>query len=224
MIKNIIWDVDGVLANLNEAYFYFLKNHPKYKSLYADLTWEELPVVLPIDEKYGALELKTHPAMGNELDHDFCHSPEFFTHRPLYDGAVEALKRFHAKGLMQLTLSATFDVKAKRKLLNDLLSDVTDFLIIECVEHGALMHDTAKVDMLKICFEKYHLKADETILVDDRIYNQYAAIEAGAHPVRFRSEFTTDLPDNLKWIEEVESYNQLEQLIDDVNAGRKTLR
>jgi len=104
------------------------------------------------------------------------------------------------------------------------LSDVTDFLIIECVEHGALMHDTAKVDMLKICFEKYHLKADETILVDDRIYNQYAAIEAGAHPVRFRSEFTTDLPDNLKWIEEVESYNQLEQLIDDVNVGRKTLR
>lgn len=224
MIKNIVWDVDGVLANLNEAYFYFLKNHPKYKALYGDLKWEDLPAVLPIDEKYGALELKTHPTLGAELDYDFCHTPEFFTHRPLYKGAVEAVKRFHLKGMTQLTLSATFDVKAKRELLERLLADVSDFLIIECVQHGPVMHDRAKVDMLKICFEKYHLKADETILVDDRIYNQYAAIEAGAHPVRYRSEFTTDLPENLNWIAEVDSYEKLEQLIDDVNAGLKKLK
>ena len=42
----------------------------------------------------------------------------------------------------------------------------------------------------------------ETILVDDRIYNQYAAIESGAHPVRMRCEFTTDSPTELSWIPE----------------------
>ena len=36
-----------------------------------------------------------------------------------------------------------------------------------------------------------------TLLVDDRIYNQYTAIESGAHPIRMRCEFTTDLPSEL---------------------------
>lgn len=38
--------------------------------------------------------------------------------------------------------------------------------------------------------------------MDDRIYNQHAAIESGAHPVRLRCEFTTDLPEELAWIPE----------------------
>jgi FMN phosphatase YigB (HAD superfamily) len=64
------------------------------------------------------------------------------------------------------------------------------------------MHDTAKIDRLRECYQKYRLKPEETILVDDRIYNQYAAIESGAHPVRLRCEFTTDLPEDLAWISE----------------------
>ena len=77
MIKNIFWDVDGVLANLNYAYFNFLKNHPKYKPLYGNIKWEDLPKVLPIVPKYGALELKTHPTLGTELDYDFATRPNF---------------------------------------------------------------------------------------------------------------------------------------------------
>ena len=86
--------------------------------------------------------------------------------------------------------------------LNDILAPVIDFLTIECVQHGEFMHDTAKIDRLKQCYEKYELNPDETILVDDRIYNQYAAIESGAHPIRLRCEFTSDLPDDLAWIPE----------------------
>lgn len=70
------------------------------------------------------------------------------------------------------------------------------------MEHGEFMHDTAKRDRLQDCYKKYDLKPEETILVDDRIYNQYAAIESGAHPVRLRCEFTTDLPAELSWIPE----------------------
>ena len=65
------------------------------------------------------------------------------------------------------------------------------------------MYDSTNEEALKECFEKYGLNADETVLVDDRIYNQYAAIQVGAHPVRYRCPFTTDLPEELKWIPEV---------------------
>jgi FMN phosphatase YigB (HAD superfamily) len=71
------------------------------------------------------------------------------------------------------------------------------------------MHDSAKEDMLKECFEKYGLKAEETILVDDRIYNLYAAINAKVNPVRMRCEFTSDLPEELKWVPEVKNIVEL---------------
>lgn len=207
-IKNIFWDVDGVLANLNFAYFNFLTNHPKYKDAYAGLKWEDLPKVLPIQPAYGALELKTHPEFGTQMDYDFCHSPEFFNNRPLYPHVVETLRELNRLGYKQFTLSATFDVETKKKLLNELLKDVSGFLTVECVQHGKFMHDTAKEDMLKACFDKYGLKAEETVLVDDRIYNQYAAVNVGAHPVRYRCEFTTDLPDDMKWIPEMHSLDE----------------
>ena len=46
VIKNIFWDVDGVLANLNYAYYNFLTKHPKYAPTYGKITWEQLPEVL----------------------------------------------------------------------------------------------------------------------------------------------------------------------------------
>ena len=208
-IKNIFWDVDGVLANLNYAYFNFLTKHPNYSAQYKDMKWEDLDKVLPIVPEYGALELKTHPTQGKEMDYDFCHSPEFFTNRPLYPNVIEVLKELHEKGYRQFTLSASFDVETKKKFLNNLLADVTDFLTIECVQHGKFMHDSAKEDMLKNCFEKFGIKAEETILVDDRIYNLYAAINAKVNPIRMRCEFTSDLPQDLAWIPEVKDVVEL---------------
>ena len=86
---------------------------------------------------------------------------------------------------------------------------MTDFLVIECGQHGKFMHDTAKEDMLKDCLKRYNLKAEETVLVDDRIYNQQAALNIGAVPLRYRSEFTTDLPTNLQFIDEVHNMDEL---------------
>ena len=201
-IKNIFWDVDGVLADLNHAYYHFLTGHPNYRDQFKGLKWEQLPEVLPILPEYGALELKTHPELGTEMDRDFCADQAFFRDRPLYPGVIEVLKELNQLGYRQFTMSATFDVEAKTTYLRDILSSVTDFLTIECVRHGEFMHDTAKIDRLRDCYQKYNLNPKETILVDDRIYNQYAAIESGAHPVRMRCEFTTDLPTELSWIPE----------------------
>ena len=201
-VKNIFWDVDGVLADLNYAYFNFLTGHPNYRDRFQDLKWEQLPEVLPIVPEYGALELKTHPELGVKMDRDFCADLSFFTNRPLYPNVIEVLKELNELGYRQFTMSATFDVETKMQYLNQILAPVTDFLVIECVQHGEFMHDNAKTDMLKQCYQKYQLEPDETILVDDRIYNQHAAIDSGAHPVRMRCEFTTDLPEELAWIPE----------------------
>ena len=201
-IKNIFWDVDGVLADLNHAYYHFLTGHPSYRDQFKGLKWEQLPEVLPILPEYGALELKTHPALGTEMDRDFCADQAYFRDRPLYPGVIEVLKELNQLGYRQFTMSATFDVEAKTTYLRDILSSVTDFLTIECVQHGEFMHDTAKIDRLRDCYQKYNLDPKETILVDDRIYNQYAAIESGAHPIRMRCEFTTDSPIELSWIPE----------------------
>ena len=201
-IKNIFWDVDGVLADLNYAYYHFLIGHPNYRDDYRGLKWEQLPEVLPIVPEYGALELKTHPERGPEMDRDFCADQAYFRNRPLYPKVIEVLQELNTLGYRQFTMSATFDVEAKMAYLNDILAPVTDFLTVECIQHGEFMHDTAKIDRLKHCYDNYELNPGETILVDDRIYNQYAAIESGAHPVRLRCEFTTDLPDDLAWIPE----------------------
>lgn len=205
IIKNIFWDVDGVLANLNYAYFNFLTKHPKYASLYRTIKWTDLPKVLPLNKEYGALDLKNHPTMGDQMDKDFCNDPSFFNNRPLYEGVVETIKELNKLGYRQFTMSATYNVEAKTRLLKFLLSEVADCITVECVQHGEFMHDTAKEDALKKCFKKYNLKAEETVLVDDRVYNQYAAINVGAHPVRMRCEFTTALPNKLNWIPEVKS-------------------
>jgi FMN phosphatase YigB (HAD superfamily) len=178
-IQNIFWDVDGVLADLNYAYYHFLKGHPNYRDQYKGLTWEQLPEVLPIVPEYGALELKTHPEHGEQMDRDFCADQSFFRNRPLYPGVIETLKELNELGYRQFTMSATFNVEKKKAYL-----------------------DTAKKDSLLACYQKYDLLPEETTLVDDRIYNLHAAIDSGAHPIRMRCEFTSDLPAELSWIPE----------------------
>lgn len=211
-IKNIFWDVDGVLADLNFAYYNFLKNHENYKDLYKDLEYKDLANVLPVQPKYGALELKTHPTLGDQMDYDFCHSPEFFNNRPLYPDVIATLKELNRRGIIQITASATFDVAAKTKLLKELFKDAP-FLNIECVQHGAFMSDTAKEDLLKYCCEKYNIKPEESVLVDDRIYNLSAAINLGMMVIRMRSPFTTDTPAEFANIKEIKSASEILEII-----------
>ncbi|WP_407678145.1 hypothetical protein, partial [Candidatus Seribacter sulfatis] len=76
------------------------------------------------------------PEHGKEMDRDFCADQKFFRDRPLYPGVIESLKELNERGYRQFTMSATFDVEAKKAYLEDVLAPVADFLTIECVEHG----------------------------------------------------------------------------------------
>ena len=214
-IKNIFWDVDGVLADINYAYYNFLKNYPTYAPQYKNLRWQDLDKVLPINPIYGALDLKCHPTLGEQMDYDFCHHPEFFENRPLYPKVIETLRSINQKGYRQFTLSASFDAEVKKKFLTKLLAPVTDFLTIECVGHGQFLHDTTKEGKFLECFKKYGITPEETILVDDRIYNMHAALNVGVLPVRMRCDFTSALPQDLSWIQEVRNVEEVEKWLDD---------
>lgn len=210
IIKNIFWDVDGVLADLNHAYYCFIKNHPKFKDHFKDFMYSDLPVALPIDtEKFGAMELTTHPTLGKDLDYEFCHSLDYYFDRPLYPGTASVLQELNDLGYKQMTMSAGFDLTKKKELLGRVLKGL-DFIQIEAVEHdkaGMSQGSTKEAKMLAI-LEKLGAKPEETVLVDDRIYNIDAALKAGIHAVRFRSEFTTDSPERLKDVPEVENIYQ----------------
>ena len=209
-VNNIIWDVDGTLANLNHAYYCFIKNHPKFKELFKDYKYSDLDKALPVEtKKYGAMELKTHPTLGDELDKVFCESNEYYFDRPLYYGTSEVLRELNKQGYNQFILSAGFDIEKKQKLLGEMFKNF-DFLKIEIVKHDAKgMHEgNTKEDRIKELLNKYNLSANETLLVDDRLYNIRAGMSAGVKVVRFRSEFTTSLTDDLKDVVEVEDIRE----------------
>lgn len=210
VIKNIFWDVDGVLANLNHAYYCFIKNHPMFKEHFKQYEYKDLPIALPVEtKKFGAMELKSHPTLGVDLDREFCASNDYYFDRPLYPGTAKILRELNDMGYLQMTMSAGFNMDKKKELLRRVLGGL-DFLKIEVVEHdkaGMEQGSTKEAKMLAV-LEKLGAKPEETVLVDDRIYNIYSAIKAGVHPVRFRSEFTTDSPEDLKNVPEVENIYQ----------------
>ena len=206
-IKNILWDVDGVLANLNHAYYCFIKNHPQFKDHFKQYLYKDLDKALPIErEKYGSIELKTHPTLGEKLDKTFCESNDYYFDRPLYYGTKQVLRYLNDQRYNQFILSAGFNLEKKKQLLDILFSDL-DFLKIEIVLHdknGMHAGNTKETRILDI-LNKNALKKNETVLIDDRIYNIRSALRAGIYAIRFRSEFTTPLPDDLKDIPEVKN-------------------
>ncbi|MDR2098696.1 MAG: hypothetical protein LBO78_01565 [Rickettsiales bacterium] len=204
VVKNIMWDVDGVLANLDHAYLRLVKEHPAFKGKFANVTTEaDLENALTIDPKFGSLELKVHPTMGRELDREFCrNSGGIYYDRPLYPHVKEVLARLDKEGYKQLTMSSGFDSEIKKKMIRDTL-DGLDFMIIEVNEHskaGSAANDQArhmigeKEQKILDCLAKYKLKADETVLVDDRIFNCDTAVKIGMRAVRCTPGITAPTP------------------------------
>lgn len=210
IIKNIMWDVDGVLASLDHAYHRFLTEHPNYKEQYKGLKFEDLPVALPISPKFGTLELTTHPTMGKEFNHDFCYnSGEIYFDRPLYldPNIKDVLKEFDRKGYFQMTMSSGFNKSTKEKMIIDALGSELSFIHIEVVEHAQDDEEQSKAMVgekearILECLEKYNLKPEETVLVDDRIFNCETALKIGMHAVRARWAISTPTPVELGIVE-----------------------
>ncbi len=196
-IKNIMWDVDGVLANLDHAYYRFLTEHENYKMLYKNLKFEDLAKALPISEAFGALELSTHPTLGKQFNHDFCYnSGDIYFDRPLYEGIIELLNDLDKNGYFQLTMSAGFNQAVKEKMIADTLGEEISFVHIEVVEHKKTSESKhhamigEKEARILDCLDKYKLNAKETLMVDDRIFNCKTGMKLGMPVIRPRWAIT----------------------------------
>ena len=152
------------------------------------------------------MPLISHPTLGQKFNEDFCHnSGEIYFDRPLYPDVVDTLTDLHKRGYLQLTMSSGFNAEVKRKMIANALGDKLSFVHIEVVEHKNSAGGRKGKDMLgekeqRIleCLKKYNLKPEETVLVDDRIFNCQTALKVGMHTVRCRSGFSTDTPDDIK--------------------------
>lgn len=203
-IKNIFWDVDGVLADLNRSYYNFLTKHPNWHDKFNMSGFKDLPKVLPVlNPEFGGLELLNHPEFAEQLNSDFIKS-EFFNDRKLYPGASDAIIDLHNMGINQVTMSATGAPEKKMALLKSMFNNLP--IEIRIVPHGD-KKDAKEDNMLKYMAEN-NWNPSETVLIDDRPYNLRAAIRAGVSPIRFRSEFTTDTPIDLK-VPEFYNYSDL---------------
>ena len=81
------------------------------------------------------------------------------------------------------------------------------FIKIFVVNHSKTNNE--KQDVISNLINEGKLNKNETVLIDDRIYNIYSALNAGIHAIRFRSEFTIPSPNDLKHIPEIYDIRQI---------------
>jgi predicted enzyme involved in methoxymalonyl-ACP biosynthesis len=99
-------------------------------------------------------------------------------------------------------------------LLNKVLNGL-DFIKLKMVEHDKTlgMQGTSKADEILKCMKEFNINPEESVLVDDRIYNIESVLSTGINVVRFMSEFTTPSPENLKNVVHVRNIIEFENLI-----------
>ena len=200
MIKNIIFDIDGVLTNLDFCYFNFLRK--TYKA-FENIKYEDLPVLFPIHPDDGAFELPSR------FSGDFANSP-YYCERPVFEGAMDVLHSLKKKGINLFTLSAAADPAKKLKWLEGVFVNI--FNAFEFSPIG-ISKDKALIGVL----EKYSLDKDETIFIDDRFFNIKSGLRAGVHTVRMQPEFNLPLPEELSDVKSFKSLTAFEKYIDDIN-------
>ena len=146
-IKNIIFDVDGVLVNRDTAFVHFLQQFPEYKNIRE----EEL------------YKFKTDTPQGYDIPlaeakRKSFKDSEFYMQRPLFPGVIETLRELKSRGFKLFTLSATRSPGEKLKMLRELFGDLFDY-------EFAL--EETKAGPLQNMLDKYNLKANETLFIDD---------------------------------------------------------
>lgn len=191
-IKNIIFDVDGVLLDLDASYINFLKEHyPEHK----DISYTDLKTLFPIEAHDGAIEL------SRELGKHFFETPHY-DNRPLLDGVMETLYSLKDKGLKFFILSAADHPQRKEKFLKETFGDIFDSM--EFSSSGK-----SKEEGLEHIVDKYNLKKEETLFIDDRFYNIRAGINSGVNVIRKEPVNALPLPDDLSHVKTIYNLKEL---------------
>lgn len=185
LIKNIIFDIGNVLLKFTPMEF--LKNNFKdeklvnslYKNIFLSKEWIELDRGTITDEEAIDRFCSRDPKHENEIKEVMATWCEM--HLPV-EGTSEFLKSMKKKGY-KIYLLSNYHLKAF-----ELISSKYDF--IRNVD-GEIISYRVKLlkpepAIYKALMDKYNLKPDESVFIDDTLQNIEAAKKLGLHGVVFK--------------------------------------
>ncbi len=200
MIKNIIFDIDGVLVDSNLTYLEFLRNtYERFK----DIVYDDLPVLFPMSHDNGCIKL---PA---DLSAQFRFSP-YYSYRPLFPDTLDVLGSLCSRGYRLFTLSAARNPDAKLQCISGIFDDIFD--AFEFSPAG----DTKELALINM-LNKYSLDKSETMFIDDRFQQVRAGLSVGVHVVRMAPQISLPLPPDLSYVKSVGSMTEFDAYLRAIN-------
>ncbi len=196
MIKNIIFDIDGVLVDSNLTYIEFLRHtYDKYK----DIRYNDLPFLFPISTDDGAIKLPS------DLSVDFKKS-DWYSYRPLFPDTMKVLKKLKECGYRMFALSAARNPEKKLEWATKIFINIFDSF------EFSPANQSKECTLLEI-LKKYSLNKEETVFVDDRFQNIRAGLSAGLLTIRMKPKISLILPAALSHVKQVNSMTELAELL-----------
>jgi FMN phosphatase YigB (HAD superfamily) len=196
MIKNIIFDVDGVLVDFDRAKFNYIKaTMPEHR----DLKFGDLTTVVPLDKNTGITYILSECGIDGFGKSEYCYK------RPVFDEVFKVLDFLKNKGINLFCLSAAVNPQDKLPWLNGLFGE---YMNVEVSPHGI-----SKKQYLLDILNKYDLKADETLFVDDMLQNIRDGIAVGLQVLRMQPKFYLPLPADLSSVQVVRNLQDVAKYI-----------
>ncbi|MFL0252732.1 HAD family hydrolase [Clostridium neuense] len=185
MIKNIIFDIGNVLLKFTPVEFLKNKFHDEevvdalYKNIFLSKEWIELDRGTITDEEAIDRYCSRDPEHENEIKEVMATWNEM--HLPV-EGTSEFLKRMKKKGY-KIYLLSNYHLKAFEFINGkyDFIRNV-DGEIISC--RVKLLKPEPEI--YKALMDKYNLKPEESVFIDDTKINIEAAKKLGLHGVLFK--------------------------------------
>lgn len=186
MIRTIIFDIGNVLAGFDWQNFYksFGYDEETTKRLgratVGSEDWKEYDRGCVSDARMVELFVENDPEIEKELRHVLTDFKGLITR---YDYAIPWVKRLKQKGYQVLVLS-NFSKKALQECW-----DAMDFL--PYTDGGILSYKDKLIkpmpEIYSLLMERYHLKAEECVFLDDTPVNVEGAQKAGMQGIVFEN-------------------------------------